>query len=93
MWLAFVDLAGTRDVGFAVGPISYREIDAYQRQSHAQLSAWDVALIRRMDIAVRAVISGSASQTDKTGTDVGSMKATLRAAAARLAKRTGEPDV
>lgn len=90
MWLAFVDLAGTRDVGMAAGPISYREIEAYQSQTHALLTAWDVQMIRRMDTAVRAVMAG----VKPAKTDVKSIKASLRGAVARLAKRNqGAPNV
>lgn len=74
---------GTRAQGLAIGPITFAEIDAYQRLTHAGLSAWDVRLIRRLDLATQAVKSGHAPAGP---TDVKGMKATLRAAVARRAK-------
>lgn len=40
-----------------LGPISYREIEAYRRQTLDDLTAWEVRLIRRLDNAVRGVIA------------------------------------
>lgn len=57
VWLSFMDLAGTRDVGLSLGPITFAEIDAFRRLTQADLSAWDVRLIRRLDTAVRTVMS------------------------------------
>lgn len=64
VWLSFMDLAGTRDVGLSLGPITFAEIDAFRRLTQADLSAWDVKLIRRLDIAVRiATAPANANQT------------------------------
>jgi len=41
----------------APNPISYTEIEAFNRLTHANLSAWDIALIRRLDLAVMAVLN------------------------------------
>lgn len=79
---AYADLSLTRDIGMAAGAITFREIGAYNAETLACLRAWDVKLIRRIDTAIRSGAEGKPSKTD-----VGSMRATLRAAAARLAKR------
>lgn len=57
VWSAFVELNNTRDTGMGLGPISYREIEAYRRQTLDDLTAWEVRLIRRLDDAVRGVIA------------------------------------
>ncbi|MEH6697199.1 MAG: hypothetical protein V7672_00725 [Brevundimonas sp.] len=56
---AFVNLSLTRQVGMAPNPISYTEIEAFNRLTHASLSAWDIALIRRLDLAVMAILNPS----------------------------------
>lgn len=87
LYVAFVDLVGTRSRGFATGPISFREIDAYDRRMQTGFSAWDARLIRRLDTATQAVAAGVS--TSKPQTDVGGLKAMLRgivAAKAQAAK-------
>lgn len=56
-----MDLHGTRESLMSVGPITYREIAAYQATSLGALTAWDVRLIRRLDTAVRAILNAKAS--------------------------------
>lgn len=79
---AYADLSLTRDIGMAAGAITFREIGAYNAETLSCLRAWDVKLIRRIDTAIRSGAEGK-----PTKTDVGGMRAALRAAAARLAKR------
>jgi len=81
---------GTRDRGFAVGPITFAEIDAYQRLTHAGLSPWDVKLIRRLDNATQATKLGPAPPSDTNPTDVGGLKAMLRSVAAQKAKAAAQ---
>jgi len=57
-----------------VGPISYLEIEAYQRLALVRMSAWEVGLLRRLDDAVRVVLAAPASrqgrQPEKITTDI-----------------------
>lgn len=67
----------------ALGPITWAEIQAYNAETLACLSAWDKRLIRRCDDAYEAVRTGAKAKP----TSVADMKASLRAAiAARNAK-------
>lgn len=78
-----MDLQGTRDRGWAVGPITWAEIEAYDTATLSMLTAWEKRLIRRADDAYEAVRTG----TKPKPTNVASMKASLRAAIkARRAK-------
>lgn len=43
----------------AANPITWTEIDAYNRATHALLTAWDARLIHRIDDAVLKVAAGS----------------------------------
>ena len=40
-----------------IGPITFLEIEAYQRLQLVSMTAWEVALLRRLDDAVRVVMS------------------------------------
>lgn len=67
----------------AVGPITWAEIGAYNRETCAALSVWDKKLIRRADDAYEAIRLGLKPKP----TNVASMRASLRAAiAARKAR-------
>jgi hypothetical protein len=57
VWQAFVDLAGTRQVGMAANPITFSEIEAFKRQTLTPLSAWEVRLLRRLDQAVLPILN------------------------------------
>ena len=77
----------------ATGPITFLEIDAYDRRMHTGLSAWDAKLIRRLDTAVQTVAAGGSKA--KTATSVGGMRAMLRsivAAKAKAAKAAAQGD-
>lgn len=89
VWLAFVDLAGTREVGMAMGPISFREIEAYQGQTHSCLTAWEVKLIRRLDTAVRAAMNTTAAPQGVSLKDTDGLKALFKSMAARMPRRDG----
>lgn len=54
VWQAFLDLMGTRQIGMAVGPITYAEIAAYDALTLAGLGPWEVKLIRRLDQTLTA---------------------------------------
>lgn len=51
IWQAYTALLGTRQIGMAVGPITYAEIAAYNDLMHAGFGPWDVSVIRRLDAA------------------------------------------
>jgi len=72
-------------VAAAIAPISYAEIEAFNRSACAALSAWDVLLIRRVDDAIRAVALGVKSKP----ASIADTKAALRAVIAARAKREG----
>lgn len=78
----YANLSGTRDVGMAVGPITYLEILAYQAATHAYMSAWEVSVVRRIDTAVRALQAGSSGGSGEPQaipiTDAASIRARLR---------------
>jgi hypothetical protein len=52
LWAVFLDLHSTREVGFAAGPISFREIESYARLTGVTLTPWEVGVIRAVDAAV-----------------------------------------
>lgn len=82
-----------------IGPITYREIAAYQGLTFASLTAWEVRLIRRIDTAVRALLNRP-KNAGVDAKDGKSVKAILRGLAAEKAhlkpkggdhERSGEP--
>lgn len=93
VWHCYRRLLATREVGFAVGPITYAEIGAFNRETHAGLSGWDKELIRDLDDLARGISAGQidpATCKPKT-TSVAGLRATLRSAiAARKAKAEAE---
>jgi hypothetical protein len=44
------------------GPITYQEIEAYRRLTFADLTAWEVSLIRRLDLAALSSAAGQVQQ-------------------------------
>ncbi len=67
LWGCFADLCATRQIGLSANPITYTEIDAYSRSTHADLRAADVRLIRQMDDRVAAVRAGEFNPASPTG--------------------------
>jgi hypothetical protein len=55
LWGHFVRLSGRRQSGMGANPLTYQEVEAYERKSLARLSAWDVSVIMRLDDAVLGV--------------------------------------
>jgi hypothetical protein len=55
LWRHFVRLSGRRQAGMAANPITYQEVEAYERKSLARLTAWEVGVIMRLDDAVLGV--------------------------------------
>lgn len=90
LWWCYSQLVGTRSVGPVIAPISYLEIEAFNRVTCAALTPWDVRVIRRIDDHARAVALGDANPTSqisaKDGRGVAGM---LRGIAQR--KKKGAP--
>jgi hypothetical protein len=74
-----------------IGPITYCEIAAYQSQTQALLTAWDVKLIRRLDIAVRAILSGASQNKAVPASNGKAVRALFRGVASRKNQK-GSPD-
>lgn len=51
LWPAFLDLHRTRGGGMGPAPISFAELDAWQRCTRSELAAWELRAIRRADEA------------------------------------------
>lgn len=49
----FDELTETRDIGFAAGPITFTEIDAFARLLRVEMLPSEVRLIRRLDAIAR----------------------------------------
>lgn len=93
-----------RQYGMAANPLSYQELESFRRQTLVELSAWETALLMRLDDAMLEAISGSKpTATDKPDddpipvTDMAALRARLKSTAAqarliqeaREAKRSG----
>lgn len=58
VWTAFLLLNQTRGQGFSGPlPISFQEIDAWQRLTHNVLLPWEIEAIKRLDAAYLRVVS------------------------------------
>lgn len=51
LWAVFCALHQTRASGMGVGPISFSEIEAYQRLVGVKLDPWEVQAVRAIDMA------------------------------------------
>jgi hypothetical protein len=51
IWRAFLEMHNTRAGGFGPGPITYAEIDAWQRVMCSRLLPWEVDALRKVDDA------------------------------------------
>lgn len=79
------------------GPITYQEIDAYRRMTLDDLTAWEVRLIKRVDIAVLVAASGDSPTQKPTGEPAGipvndpkSLKCLLRGIAKSRKERASD---
>lgn len=75
----------------AIGPITYREIESYQSQTQAMLTAWDVKLIRRLDVAVRSILCGTPQNKAVPASNGKAVRALFRGVASRKNQK-GSPD-
>lgn len=65
MWSWFTDLNAARaSSGFAPLPISYQEIHDYSELVRAQVTPWEVSLLRRLDVAWLEVWEEKRPKTD-----------------------------
>lgn len=51
LWGIFTELHACRNSGFGPAPITFADIDAFQRVSGIRLEPWELAAIRRADAA------------------------------------------
>lgn len=61
MWNAFVRLAARRSAGFSGNPISFLEIEAFQRLTGFRFMPLEVRLIEELDDLQRQINSEKAS--------------------------------
>lgn len=89
IWWCFSQLAGTRPVGPVIGPITYAEIEAFNRSTAAGLTAWEVRLIRRIDDRVRSIALGEANPTSQINARDGKGVASMLRGLAKRKKKGG----
>ena len=65
VWLWFLDLDRTRQVGMQANPISYSEISAYAGMTRIELEPWQVAAIRTLDDIALAARTSKAGKGGK----------------------------
>ncbi|MET4683743.1 phage tail assembly chaperone [Brevundimonas faecalis] len=90
VWWCYSQLAGTRPVAPVVAPISYVEIEAFNRSTAAALAPWDVRLIRRIDDHVRAIVLGEANPSSQISVSDGKGVAGMLRGMAALKKKRGD---
>lgn len=65
VWNAFAALTATRSCnGFALNPISYAEIAAWNSICDAMLTPWEVSLVRQIDVVVLSVLNNKREQQE-----------------------------
>lgn len=62
----FAELAGRRSVGMAPNPLTFSEIEAYERKRLVYISAWETGLIMRMDDAALNALQGTLAHPTET---------------------------
>src|SRR5690606_35928813 len=55
VWEQFCKLSGRRQAGMAANPLTYSELEAFERKALIRFSAWETGLIMRLDDEVLAV--------------------------------------
>lgn len=90
VWRWFCRLSARRQAGMAANPLTYQELEAFERKNLVCLSAWQADLIMRLDDAVlavwnqKALRTGSDNQTtDIPVSDVEGIRAMVKARAAQ----------
>jgi hypothetical protein len=59
IWLVWNELHAARSSGFAANPISWTEIEAYQRVVGEPLLAWEARAVRSVDNAYMKAVGGN----------------------------------
>lgn len=92
LWRWFLHLSNRRQSGMAANPISYQEVEALCRRRLVEFTAWEVALLMRLDDAILAIWAEKAAK-DKPGadgaipaSDTKSVRSMLQGLAARKAQ-------
>lgn len=70
VWKAWQLLSSTRQSGMSAGPITYLEIEAYLRVMRDDLTAFEVSIIRDVDLAVLAVLADQRPKADNASKEV-----------------------
>lgn len=66
LWQTFLELHRTRPAGFGVSPISFTELDAWQRLKRWPLEPWEVEAIRKLDdIWIESQVDGAENGAKK----------------------------
>jgi hypothetical protein len=87
----FLKLSSRRTAGMAANPITFADIEAFQRLTLTDLSAWEVDVICQLDDAVMSAWAGEVKKAKPKADapaaipvgDTKSMKAMFRGLAAR----------
>jgi len=61
-------VAATRQTGMGINPLTYLELEAYERKALNPLPSWETALIMRLDRTVRATLAAE-EKNDKSEAD------------------------
>lgn len=64
LWSAFNKMARRRTSGMSVNPITYADIEAFERKTLNSFSAWETDMIVRLDDAILDGIKPPASDTE-----------------------------
>ncbi|MGA0604856.1 phage tail assembly chaperone [Phenylobacterium sp. VNQ135] len=85
LWGQYLRLSRRRQSGMGANPISYSEIEAYERKALVTFTAWESDLLMRVDDAVLDALAGEARKSppsDKSEpvpvSDTNSVKAIFR---------------
>lgn len=81
VWGWFKDLLETRQTGMADNPITFLEIDAYQRLTETRMRPWEVKAIVKMYWSYRMA-------TTKSKTSVGTGSEEVRSITGSVSKKT-----
>ena len=99
LWGVFLALSSRRTAGMAANPITFADIEAFQRLTLTDLSAWEVDVICQLDNAVLSAWAGEVKKARPAAepakaeipiNDTKSMKALFRGLATRKRKTTPE---
>ena len=91
IWAIFRDLDAARPSGMGLSPISYQDIAAYRALTHTPLNAWQVQLIRRLDVTVLRVQAAQDGQAPTSSSvavnDAGGLRSLFKGIGARRRRK------